>query len=169
MTVSLRVMSAGHGYRYLLASVACGDGGRDPSTALTDYYVATGTPPGEWMGSALPRLGDGQLRPGDLVIEEQLRRLVGHGRDPVTGVALGRVYPVFADGARHAVAGYDVTFSAPKSVSTLWALADATRRRRSSRRTTPPWPTSSLCSSARWPPPASGPPGLPAARSPRSR
>ena len=128
--MSMRVMSAGHGYRYLLSSVVCGDGGRDPSTALTDYYTATGTPPGVWLGGALSRLGDGQLQRGDTVTEEHLRRLIGHGHDPVTDVALGRAYQVFGDGARRAVAGYDLTFSAPKSVSALWAVADAATRAR---------------------------------------
>ena len=44
VTVSMRVMSAGHGYRYLLSSVVCGDAARDRSTSLTDYYAAAGTP-----------------------------------------------------------------------------------------------------------------------------
>lgn len=156
----MRVMSAGHGYRYLLKSVAAGDGERDLSTPLTRYYQEAGTPPGRWMGSGVHALGDGQLRPGDTVIEQQLALLLGMGRDPVTGAALGRAYPVYrgceeriagrvalldrelsvderaravteieADEAerapRRAVAGYDYTFSPAKSVSALWAVADA--------------------------------------------
>lgn len=46
MTVSMRVMSAGDGYKYLLRTVAAGDGDRSPSTPLTRYYNAEGTPPG---------------------------------------------------------------------------------------------------------------------------
>lgn len=52
MTVSMRLMSAGDGYKYLLRTVAAGDGDRDLSTPLTRYYNADGTPPGRWMGAA---------------------------------------------------------------------------------------------------------------------
>ena len=57
MTVSLRRMSAGSGYQYLLRSVAAGDGNRALSTPLTRYYSEVGTPPGRWMGSGLRVLG----------------------------------------------------------------------------------------------------------------
>ena len=43
MTVSMRVMSAGDGYRYLLSTVAVGDGDRSLSTPLTRYYAAQKT------------------------------------------------------------------------------------------------------------------------------
>ncbi|GAB7003985.1 hypothetical protein JCM18899A_14570 [Nocardioides sp. AN3] len=160
MTVSLRRMSAGSGYRYLLRSVAVGDGNRALSTSLTRYYTEVGTPPGRWMGSGVHALGAGCLQPGMPVTEEQLALLIGMGRDPVTGEQLGRAYPEYqslsarikervagldpgmtsedcaaetarieaeetARGPRHAVAGYDLTFSVPKSVSVLWGLADA--------------------------------------------
>lgn len=46
MTVSMRVMSAGDGYKYLLRTVAAGDGDRNLSTPLTRYYNADGTPSG---------------------------------------------------------------------------------------------------------------------------
>ncbi|NEE03842.1 MobF family relaxase [Phytoactinopolyspora halotolerans] len=156
----MRVMSAGAGFAYLLKSVAAGDGDRKLGTPLTRYYAEKGTPPGRWLGSGVADLGDGRLVPGDVVGEEQLRLLLGEGRDPVTGEALGRAYPQYtaasdnapswtaraADGSsarvrsgtpgssngddvghgrRRAVAGYDFTFSVPKSVSVLWALADA--------------------------------------------
>ncbi|GAB3033973.1 hypothetical protein GCM10027052_09360 [Parafrigoribacterium mesophilum] len=155
----MRVMSAGDGYRYLLKTVAAGDGDRDLATSLTRYYAQKGTPPGFWLGSGVEALGDGQVAPGDAVSEDQLRLLVGMGRDPITGNPLGLAYPVFrgpeeriqdriADLAesltpdaraaaiseieaeeavrtsRRAVAGFDFTFSVPKSVSALWAVAD---------------------------------------------
>lgn len=160
MSVSMRVMSAGVGYRYLLGSVAAGDGARAASTPLTRYYAEEGTPPGRWIGSGLAALGDGQIAPGGQVTEAQLGLLIGMGRDPVTGEGLGRAYPVYksakervaqrvknldaglsaeerdvevarieaeevATGGRRPVAGYDLTFSVPKSVSVLWGLADA--------------------------------------------
>ena len=44
MTVSMRVMSAGDGYKYLLKTIAAADGDRSLSTPLTRYYVEAGTP-----------------------------------------------------------------------------------------------------------------------------
>ena len=44
VTVSMRVMSAGDGYKYLLQSVAAGDGHRSLTTPLIDYYTEKGTP-----------------------------------------------------------------------------------------------------------------------------
>ena len=160
VTVSMRVMSAGHGYRYLTSSVAIGDGQRQSGLPLTAYYTADGTPPGRWLGSGLAGLGDGRVRPGDVVEEAQLALLLGEGRDPITGAPLGRAYPRYLSRAervaarvaqlgagldreqraaavaaiesaeatrstRRAVAGFDLTFSVPKSVSVLWALAPA--------------------------------------------
>lgn len=160
MTVSMRVMSAGDGYKYLLRTVAAADGDRSLSTPLTRYYAEKGSPPGTWMGSGLSALGDGQLTVGAQVSEAQLQLLVGMGRDPITGDPLGRAYPAYASvserieartanldptldeearreqvaqieaeenacGTRRAVAGFDYTFSVPKSASVLWAVADA--------------------------------------------
>ncbi|UTT54814.1 relaxase domain-containing protein [Microbacterium maritypicum] len=156
----MRLMSAGEGYKYLLRTVAAGDGDRSLSTPLTRYYNADGTPPGRWMGTGIAVLGSGQLKEGDEVTEAQLQLLIGMGRDPLTGAPLGRAYPQYktkaervADrvaaldsglsatargravaaieaeeaerGTRRAVAGYDYTFSIPKSASVLWAVADA--------------------------------------------
>ncbi|TFC49090.1 conjugal transfer protein [Cryobacterium sp. TMT2-17-1] len=140
----MRVMSAGDGYKYLLRTVAAGDGHRSPSTPLTRYYNAKGTPPGRWVGSGLPGLGSGRILEGAEVTEAQLQRLIGLGRDPVDGVPLGRAYPEYkkpADPAppgsaqetgsrRRAVAGYDFTFSIPKSASILWGVADAATQSR---------------------------------------
>ena len=163
MTVSMRVMSAGDGYKYLLRTVVVGDGKRSLSTPLTRYFNAQGTPPGRWMGAGLPSVGSGLIREGDEVTEQQLQLLIGQGRDPLTGDALGRAYPVYrtaseraaavgtADEAadkerestaessaknepsisrRGAVAGYDFTFSIPKSASVLWGIADAATQAR---------------------------------------
>lgn len=156
----MRRMSAGDGYKYLLKSVVYGDGDRAMSTPLTRYYSEEGTPPGRWLGSGLAGLADGLIAAGDQVTETQLQLLVGMGRNPRTGEALGRPYSQFqtldqrvaarvrkldpslppmalaeavavieAEEAgkkpRKAVAGYDFTFSIPKSASVLWAVADA--------------------------------------------
>ncbi|MER7523463.1 MobF family relaxase [Microbacterium oxydans] len=160
MTVSMRVMSAGDGYKYLLRTVAAGDGDRSLSTPLTRYYNAEGTPPGRWLGAGVTVLGGGRIGVGDQVSEAQLQLLVGMGRDPITGEPLGRAYPEYQSvaerieahtaaldpalgpasraeaavaieaeqterGTRRAVAGFDFTFSIPKSASVLWAVADA--------------------------------------------
>src|SRR5699024_3854332 len=62
VTVSMRVMSAGDGYKYLLRAVAAADGDRSLSTPLTRYYAEAGNPPGRWLDSGLHTLGDGELR-----------------------------------------------------------------------------------------------------------
>ncbi|PRI10486.1 conjugal transfer protein [Leucobacter massiliensis] len=151
-------MTAGDGYRYLLNSVVIGDGDRDAAAALTRYYQESGTPPGIWFGSGLSGLS-GDLAEDSSVSEEQLRRLMGYGQDPISGEQLGRPYRKFAPSGERSqrrieklseslteeeraievglieveeaakstgapVAGFDLTFSVPKSVSTLWAVAD---------------------------------------------
>ncbi|WP_199904985.1 MobF family relaxase [Nocardioides sediminis] len=122
MVVSLRKMSTVHGYKYLLKTVVVGDGERDLSTPLTRYYAETGTPPGRWMGSGVAYLG---LKEGSEVTQAQLELLIGHGRHPVTGEQLGRAYPVYETTRQKAVAGFDFSFSIPKSASVLWGVADA--------------------------------------------
>lgn len=158
----MRVMSAGDGYKYLLQSVAAGDGRRPLTTPLVAYYTEKGTPPGYWLGTGVHGLGtnDQRIEVGGTVTEDHLRRLLGQGRDPVTDDPLGLLYfrhktveervaarvehldrELSADeraaaverieaeererGTRRTVAGYDYTFSVPKSVSALWAVADA--------------------------------------------
>lgn len=127
MTVTINKMSAGKGYEYLLRTVAAGDGDRSLSTPLTRYYTEAGTPPGRWMGSGVASL-ETAIRVGDEVTEEQLKRLIGQGAHPITGEPLGRRYGTYdqpeAGKRRHAVAGYDLTFSIPKSASVLWGVAD---------------------------------------------
>ncbi len=160
MTVSMRKMSAGEGYKYLLRSVVSGDGNRSLSTPLTRYYAEAGTPPGVWIGSGVAEFGAGQLTVGTTVSEPQLVLLIGQGRDPMTGEQLGSAFQRFAThkervderaaslnphlsdeeraqlvdeieaeemakGSQTATAGFDYTFSVPKSVSVLWGVVDA--------------------------------------------
>lgn len=62
---------------------------------LADYYTAQGTPPGFWLGSGIAELGAGHLRPNEVVSEAHLRLLLGEGRDPFTGEALGRAFATY--------------------------------------------------------------------------
>jgi conjugative relaxase-like TrwC/TraI family protein len=79
-----------------------------------DYFTAHLEESGSWMGRGAETLG----LSGDVEMEG-LSRLFGQGCDPVSGARLGR--PFGSD--RGTVAGYALSFSPPKSVSVLWALA----------------------------------------------
>jgi conjugative relaxase-like TrwC/TraI family protein len=94
------------------------------AAATAKYYTrylttADGELPGRWTGHQADRLGL-----SGAVTTEQLEALL-EGRDPVSGTPLG--YPlvdrVTKSGKRvRAVAGFDATLSAPKSLSVWWAL-----------------------------------------------
>ena len=140
MTMSIRRMALGAGYRYLMSSVARMDEA-GPARGLTDYYAAKGTPPGRFIGAGLAGLDGGRgVAAGSQVSEDALWRMLGMLKDPVTGQALGRPPrsrgTVFVDHlgrvrkAPASVAGFDLTFSVPKSVSVAWALADEPTRGR---------------------------------------
>jgi hypothetical protein len=70
------VMSAGDGYKYVLQSVAAGDGHRPLTTPLIAYYTEKGTPPGYWLGTGTHGLGtnDQRIESGGTVTEDHLRR-----------------------------------------------------------------------------------------------
>ncbi len=90
--------------RYYLDKVAEG---------AEDYYSGEGEAAGEWLGDAAGRLGlEGEVG------EDQLVAMLT-GRNPVDGEPLLSMQGVRGDGP---VPGFDLTFSAPKSVSLLWAL-----------------------------------------------
>ncbi|WP_156023417.1 MobF family relaxase [Terracoccus sp. 273MFTsu3.1] len=139
--MSIRRMTLGSGYRYLMASVARGDAARSTSSPLAAYYSEPGTPPGRFVGSGLAGLDDGRgIAEGSTVSQEHLWRMLGMLQDPVTGRPLGRVpgaeRTAYVDALKRVrkapktVAGFDLTFSAPKSVSVAWGLADEETRRR---------------------------------------
>ena len=78
----------------------------------SDYYETGGEPPGRWAGGYAERLGlIGTLDAGELAKLMQ-------GYHPKTGLAL-----VKNAGEEHAP-GWDCTYSAPKPVSAVWAVAD---------------------------------------------
>jgi len=86
----------------------------------TKYLVdAPGEVPGVWTGDQAATLGLSGT------IDAEALELLLSGFDPVSGSRLGGalVDRVTADGRTvRAVAGFDATFSAPKSVSVWWAL-----------------------------------------------
>jgi conjugative relaxase-like TrwC/TraI family protein len=107
---------------YWLAAVAQGG---------DDYYTKPGEAPGEWVGDLVDELGlTGQVdAAGYTAILE--------GRDPTTGALLVqrpetryRLRPDGSEKVVEPVLGYDVRFSAPKSVSLLYALAGEPTRER---------------------------------------
>lgn len=90
------------GEGYYLAAVADG---------VEEYYRGVGEAPGRWTGDAAVT-----LRLAGEVVAEQLHA-VWAGQHPVAGEALAR-FP------GREIAGYDLTFRAPKSVSLLALLGD---------------------------------------------
>ncbi len=78
-----------------------------------EYFLGVGEAPGRWYGRGVVQLG---LDVGGHVREWQLEATFGRALHPVGRFQLGRGWR--SDG----VTGYDLCFSAPKSVSTLWAL-----------------------------------------------
>ena len=126
--ISIRPVSLGGGYRYLMNSVAAGDGNPEPSKGLAHYYASTGTPPGVSLGKGLAELDGGRgVVPGSEVSEENLSNMLGACSDPVTGEPVGSRPRAPAGGAP--VAGFDLTFSISKSISVMWALGDDETRR----------------------------------------
>ena len=89
--ISIRRMTLGSGYRYLMESVAVGDGAPGHTSNLTRYYATSGTPPGVFLGAGLGGLDDGRgVEPGSAVTEQHLFNLLGMCADPITGEALSR-------------------------------------------------------------------------------
>ena len=102
------------------------------AAATAAYYAlyltaAPGEVPGVWSGRQAAGLG----LSGEVTVE-QLEALLS-GRDPTTGTPLGRelLDRYTSDGRLiRAVAGFDATFSAPKSLSVWWALTGDQRSAR---------------------------------------
>jgi conjugative relaxase-like TrwC/TraI family protein len=79
-----------------------------------EYYTGAGESPGYWQGNGTTGLGlAGEVTPEDL-------RAMLAGISPRSGAELGLPK---RSGPR--VVGFDLTFSAPKSVSLLYALGSA--------------------------------------------
>lgn len=83
------------------------------SLARDDYYTDGGEPPGQWHGALAEQLKlTGTVRPGQLAS-------IFMGMHPVSGK------PLATNAGPAHKAGWDLTFSAPKSVSLVWAIGDS--------------------------------------------
>ena len=121
--ISIRRISLGGGYRYLMESVAVGDGAAGRSNDLSRYYAASGTPPGVFLGAGLGDLDGGNgVERVTTVTEKHLEAMLAGCADPISGEAVGGTPKAPRGGLP--VAGFDLTFSPSKSVSVAWALAD---------------------------------------------
>jgi len=103
----------------MLSIGAMGSGQSEYYLALAreDYYLEGGEPPGRWLGT-----GAGALGLSGLVDKEQFRHLF-QGFS-----AGGEEKLVQSAGHESHRPGWDLTFSAPKTVSVLWSQTDAATR-----------------------------------------
>jgi conjugative relaxase-like TrwC/TraI family protein len=125
--MSIARLSAQSGLRYLFKTTMMDDLPASPLDATT-YYMKAGTPEGRWIGGGVKGINKNH---GDVVTEIDARAVFDLAIHPETGTPLGRPHgrPTSIDNQtgqpaqRHAVVGFDLTFSVPKSVSVLWALS----------------------------------------------
>ncbi len=125
--MSIARLSAQSGLKYLFKTTMMDDRTVAPADATT-YYLKAGTPQGRWLGSGLGGISRAR---GDAVTETDAKAIFDRTVHPDSGAPLGRPHgqPTVVQntqgqtGTRRAVAGFDLTFSVPKSVSVLWALS----------------------------------------------
>ncbi len=84
--ISIRTISLGGGFRYLLDSIAVGNSAVQHSNDLSRYYAVSGTPPGRFVGGGLFDL---DVAEGDHVSEEHLTFILGALAHPVSGAPIG--------------------------------------------------------------------------------
>jgi hypothetical protein len=126
MTVSIARLTAHAGVKYLLKTTMRDDVPLTPGDA-TGYYMKAGTPPGRWIGKGLDGINRQTL---DQVTTGDASAIFTDAEHPDTHQPLGRPHGQTTvahrngeETKRAAVAGFDLTFSVPKSVSVVWALA----------------------------------------------
>ena len=102
-----------------MSSMSGGQDGYYGGLASEDYYLEGGEPPGKWFGRGAERLGlIGKL---DNEVFSDLFRGFHQGRALVQNA--GKVHA--ETGVQTHTPGWDLTFSAPKSVSVAWSQADS--------------------------------------------
>lgn len=126
MTVSIARLTAHSGVKYLLKTTMHDDV-HLTSGGATVYYMKAGTPLGRWLGSGLAGINRSRLDP---VTSDDASAVFTDSEHADTHQPLGRRLGEASIAHRNgkeiqrvAVAGFDLTFSVPKSVSVLWALA----------------------------------------------
>jgi conjugative relaxase-like TrwC/TraI family protein len=123
VVLSISKLSAGHARYYLHEAGDRVDVVESVGDGVEEYYVGGSEVRGEWLGAGARELGLTGLVEG-----ESLRRVLDGEGD--AGVPL-RASPVPVS-----VAGYDLTLSAPKSVSVVFALGDMAAGKQCGRHTT---------------------------------
>src|SRR3954465_2522713 len=116
--LSIGKLAAGQAKYYLDQAEVRVDVVQSVGGGVEDYYVGPGEARGRWIGAAARELGL-----GGKVEADALRRVL-EGLDPRDGSELR------ASSSRARVAGFDLTFSAPKSVSVIFGLGDEELRGR---------------------------------------
>jgi conjugative relaxase-like TrwC/TraI family protein len=96
----------------MVATVAAGTSA-EYYIASSDYYIGASEPAGRWVAVGV-EIG---VAVGSIVEREPFVRL--HAALDLTGRAM-----LSSQSGKKHVGGYDITFSAPKTCSILWALAD---------------------------------------------
>jgi conjugative relaxase-like TrwC/TraI family protein len=109
--LSIGKLATGQADYYLEQATGRIDRATSVASGVEDYYVEGIEPDGVWIGA-----GAGRLGAAGRVSADGLRQVL-EGRKPVAGEPLGRH-------AATRVPGFDVTFSAPKSVSVLLGIGD---------------------------------------------
>jgi conjugative relaxase-like TrwC/TraI family protein len=113
--VSIGKLAGGQGDYYLEQAKGRVDRVSSVSSGVEDYYFHGSDPDGVWVGRGAAAVGaNGSARAAEF------RRLLD-GCHPATGEPLGRL-------AAKRVPGFDLTFSAPKSVSVLYGVSDPALR-----------------------------------------
>lgn len=99
-----------------MLSIAALSGGQSNyylALARDDYYTKGGEPPGMWLGAGASDLGlNDQV--ASAALKNLMNGLAPDGTRPLVQVQSGKTHQP----------GWDLTFSAPKSVSVLWSQAD---------------------------------------------
>ncbi len=116
MTIA-KIASAGAASRYF-EGLTRSDKEIDPATGAVRYFAESGEPPGKWHGSESLKIASGSV-----AVAGQLERIL-NGQHPNEDKAL-----VQTQGQREHRPGWDLTFSAPKSVSAVWAVGDPDLRK----------------------------------------
>ncbi len=116
--LSIGKLAAGQAKYYLDQAEGRVDVVQSVGGGIEDYYLGPTEARGRWIGAAARELGlDGEVG------ADALRRVL-EGLDPRNGIELR------TSSSRARVAGFDLTFSAPKSVSVLFGLGDEELRSR---------------------------------------